>query len=279
MDAVPNQRTRPPRIRPDAPVDVSLGAGPLLVAVVALAIPLMVPATVVVVVLPAIPWWVGPPVGLIVAAGVLWHRLQQAHTVVAGRLVEHTPTVTSVRLSNMVRGLALAAGVEEPEALVLRDDAMNAAVLSRNGSATIAISSGLLDTLEPVELEGVVAELLVRLRSGDAEAATLAAAVFRLPVLGPLSALLTGPAASLGVDRLLDEGRDVLADIEAVALTRYPPGLLRALTKARSGDHRVNGVDPALDELWLINPTDNAVQHSRAIRSALDLRIDVLTEL
>lgn len=279
MDAVPNQRTRPSRVRPDAPVDVSLGVVLFTIATLALAAPLALIFAIVAAVAPAIPWWIGPIGALMVAAAMVWRRLQRAHDVVVDRLTAHTATVTSVRLTNMVRGLTLAAGVEEPDALVLNDDAVNAIAVARNNSATIAVSSGMLERLEPVELEGVVAEMLVRLRNGDAEAATIGVAAFRLPILGPLSALASGPVSAFGLGRLLDDSRHVDADLEAVALTRYPPGLLQALTKAKGTEHRLGDVDHGIDELWLIDPADNASTHSEAIRSALDLRIDVLTEL
>ena len=279
MDAVPKQRSDSPRVRPDAPVEVSLGPVPFLSATAALALPLAVIGVVVAVLVPLVPWWAGLLLAVAAAVGLVWSRLQSAHEVLVGRLKEHTATITSVRLTNMVSGLALAAGVEEPEAFLLNDDAVNASVVSRNGTSTIAVTRGLLNVLEPVELEGIIAELLVRVRNGDAEAATIASAVFRLPILGPISALITGPAASIGVSHLLDDGRYVDADLEAVALTRYPPGLLRALAKAKGADHSVAGVHEGLDAIWLINPADAASRHSEAIRSALDLRIDVLTEL
>ena len=279
MDAVPNQLDRPRRARPDAPVDVSLGMLPAVAAVVALAVPLAVVGVVLAAVLPGIAWWVGLLLALGVAIALVLHRLRRAHAVVADRLTDTTSTITSVRLSNMVRGLALAAGVEEPEAFVIKDAALNAVVVARNDESTIAVTSGLMDAIEPVELEGVVAELLVRVRNGDAEAATIGSALFRLPILGPLSMLMIGPIAQFGQDRLLDDGRYVSADIEAVGVTRYPPGLLGALTKARKASHRVAGVDEGLDLLWFVDPADNSSNHSQAIRSALDLRIDVLTEL
>lgn len=280
MDAVSNQRSRPGRVRPDAPADVSLGLVPSVISVLAIAVPMAIVATLLAVLIPAIPWWIGPLLALAVAAGLVWYRLQHAHDVVAEYLTESTSTVTSIRLTNMVNALALAAGVEVPDSFVLNDDAVNASVVARNGSSSIALTRGMLNLLEPVELEGIVAELLVRIRNGDAEAATIASAVFQLPILGPLSMLVGGPVASIGTEHLLRDGRYVEADLEAVALTRYPPGLLRALAKARSASHRVSGLHTGLDPLWLINPADAASEHqSEAIRSALDLRIDVLTEL
>jgi len=271
MDAVSSQRSQPSRVRPDAPVDVSLGAVPALVAVAALAVPLIVSGALICALVPVIPWWVGIIVGLVVAGLIVWQRLRRAHDLVVDHLTEAAATMTSVKLTNMVQGLALAAGVEQPAAFVLNDEAGNAMAICRNDATSLIVTSGLINKLDPVALEGLVAELLIRVRNGDAEAATIAAALYRLPIVGPWSIASVGPAAKLGMASLLAESRDLDADHQAVILTRYPPGLRRALTAARGLDRRPSTASAALDELWLVDPTDD--------RSALDLRIDVLTEL
>lgn len=280
---MPSSPTRPDRVRPDVPVEVSLGLTPTVVAVAALALPIAVVAVALAAVIPAIPWWVGVVVAVVVGAVLVGQRMRNAHEHVRRELTGDAATITSVRLTNMVNGLALAAGVVEPEAIVVRDDAANATIAARNDSATIAVTSGLLERVEPVELEGVVAELLVRLRSGYAEASTLGAAVFRLPILGPLSTLLTGPAAAFGLKSLAHSGRDLQTDLEAVALTRYPPGLARALAKVQDVSNLPSGANPDLDDLWWVGLRQGVAGTEEAAgslpRSPLDLRIDVLNEL
>jgi len=131
----------------------------------------------------------------------------------------------AARLENLVQGLSLAGGVEEPQVVVLSDPARNAMAVRNGGRNRIVVTQGLLQSLEVVELEGVVAELLTRLKNGDAEAATLGAALFGQPILdGPLRSVL-GPVARMGLGRLLSADRDLEADRQAVRLTRYPPGL------------------------------------------------------
>lgn len=274
---MPVQRTRPQRVRQDAPADVSPGFVSLAVAVLALAIPLMVVLVAVAAVIPVIPWWAGVPVALAVAGLAIWQRLRRAHEVVVEELLAARGSVSSVRLTNMVQSLALVVGVEGPEAFVIDTDAVNALIAARNDVATLFITRGLDERLEPVELEAVVAELLVRLRSGDAEAATIASALYRLRLLGPLSSFTIGPTASLGLGRLLGDERDLAADQQAVALTRYPPALQSALTKIKDQPRRPADLGGECDLLWLVSP-DPATAPG-ATRSPLDLRIDVLSEL
>ncbi len=277
MDAVPTQRTRPRRASADAPADVSPGFVPLAAAVLALAAAPMILLIVVAALVPAVPWWVGVPLAVALAAAAIWHRLRIAHDVVVERLLDGRGSISSVRLTNMVKSLALVVGVEEPEAFVLDTDAVNAMLPARNDTATLFITRGLDERLEPVELEAVVAELLVRLRSGDAEAATIGTALYRIPLLGPLSTWTIRPTASLAFDRLLADERDLAADQQAVALTRYPPALQNALAKIKDEPRRPADLGDDCDLLWLVSPDPAAAPGST--RSPLDLRIDVLAEL
>ena len=277
MDAVSAPRPPSTRVRLDTPADATPGFVPSAIAALALAAPLVIVLILVAAVLPAVPWWAGIPIGLGLAALAVWHRLRSAHDVVVDELLISHGSVTSVRLTNMVQSLALAVGVEEPEAFVLDSDAVNAMIVARDDAATLLITRGLDDRLEPVELEAVVAELLVRLRSGDAEAATIAAALYRLPLLGPLSRYTVGPTAAVGLGRLLADERDLAADQHAVALTRYPPALLGALRKMKDQPRRPADLGDECDLLWLVDP-DPAASHGTT-RSPLDLRIDVLAEL
>lgn len=257
-----------------------MGAVPALVAVAALSLPLMAMAVAVCAVVPVVPWWFGIVVGLVLAGLIVWQRLRRAHDLVVDHLTASTATITSVKLTNMVQGLALAAGVEQPAAFVLNDESANAMAVCRNDSSSLIVTSGLIDRLDPVELEGLVAELLIRIRNGDAEAATIAAALYRLPIIGPVAIAAIGPAAKIGLSRLLAESRDLEADHQAVILTRYPPGLLNALTIVRDLDRRPAAASSALDQLWLVHPADDHdAADEAARRSALDLRIDILNEL
>ena len=45
-----------------------------------------------------------------------------------------------------------------------------------------------------------------------------------------------------------------MADVTGVSLTRYPPGLISALEKLRSGRTVVHSASPATAHLWIESP-------------------------
>lgn len=115
------------------------------------------------------------------------------------------------RLHNVVAGLCLSAGLPVPDLAVIDEPAANAVAVGRDPRhATIAVTTGLLERLDRVELEAVLAHELSRIKSYDTLGATLAVVV-------PGARAVPGDVEA--------------ADLSAVALTRYPPGLIRALGK------------------------------------------------
>ena len=61
------------------------------------------------------------------------------------------------RLHNIVEGLAIAAGVPKPRVYVVPEQAPNAFATGRDPEhSSIAVTQGLLDTMNRVELEGVI---------------------------------------------------------------------------------------------------------------------------
>lgn len=223
---------------------------------------------------------VGLVIGAAVAAFVVVRRLSSAAEVVLAAL---PPDVRRYdRLDNLVDGLRLTAGVLPPSVHIIDDPAANAMAVSRNLEHTLVMTTGLVDNLDLVPLEGVVAELMVRLRSGEAERDTMSVALGRIPLVNvPVLGSLTRAAASwadrLGDSEVDPENDDILADYRAVMLTRYPPGLRAALEDVRSV-----GTRPAarseLDSLWFVDPAagDNSAGSERP---SLELRIDALAEL
>ena len=109
------------------------------------------------------------------------------------------------------------------------DDVLDALVLGRRRHAAVLIvTSGLADSLDPVQLEGVLAHELVHVKCADIVPATMAAAVV-LPLVSVLPAM-----ASL-VPALAGRGREFRTDQLAASVTRYPPGLRQALALMTDG--------------------------------------------
>ncbi len=224
--------------------------------------------------LAGIPWLLAPIVGLIVGAALVVPRLRNVEqSVLAQFSGSPADEFRHARLLNLVEGLVLSIGLPEPDVLVLDDPALNAMTVVGADTVTLIVTQGLLEALDRLELEGVVAELLVRAKDGDAAVGTAAASLIGgLFLEGPLK-----PFRAFGVNRLqamLDRDRDLLADQAAVGVTRYPPALASAFSKMKSGDIIPSSSTVRVEHLWLVPPP-------RALVATypLDLRIDVLQEI
>jgi Zn-dependent protease with chaperone function len=180
------------------------------------------------------------------------------------------------RWENIVTGLGLSSGVADPELWYLDVAAANAAVLVAGDRVVLVATTGLLDSLSAVEQEAVCANLLCRVRDGSARYATLTAGF-----LGGLTARVEG------ADRLVADGlgaqRAVQSDLAAVGLTRYPPGLARALAAMAERGTELPSVDACTSHVWIAPvavdtaPAPTAV--TETAQQPLDLRVAVLDEL
>lgn len=191
------------------------------------------------------------------AAGVWWRR--------AGRPAAFGPEGSPAdpdrhaRLLNLLDGLCASAGVRTPELRVVAVPGANLAAAGRHpSSARVTITAGLLDRLDRVELEAVLAEAVVAIRRRATVSATVAAAV------------------GFGGEWVSGPNRDLDADRGAVTLTRYPPGLASALQACAAAGTVVPGVPRRAAHLWLFHPLAGS---SPARRRPLDERVQALVEL
>src|SRR5207244_532093 len=88
------------------------------------------------------------------------------------------------RLHNVVEGLALAAGIPKPRVWVVPEHAPNAFATGRDPEHShVAVTRGLLDMMNRVELEGVVAHELSHVRDRDILVGTIVATLVGTVVL------------------------------------------------------------------------------------------------
>ena len=79
------------------------------------------------------------------------------------------------RLHNLIEGLCIAAGLPKPRVYVIDDVAPNAFATGRNPQhAAVAVTTGLLEKMNRVELEGVLAHELSHVKNYDILVSTLA---------------------------------------------------------------------------------------------------------
>ena len=196
--------------------------------------------------------------------------------------------VEYARLHNLVEGLCIAAGLPKPRVYVIDDPAPNAFATGRDPRhAAIAVTTGLLEKMNRVELEGVLAHELSHVKNYDILVSTLAVTMVGVIVLlsdwtlrflwwgggrrrgsrnngggGPAVALalvgfvllLLSPLIAQLMQFAVSRRREALADVSGVSLTRYPPGLISALEKLREDTTVVHSSSRATAHLWIESP-------------------------
>jgi len=134
--------------------------------------------------------------------------------------------------------------------------------------AAIVVTTGLLQNLSRMELEGVLAHELSPIRSNDVLVTSLGTALVGLPLMP------AGPLAARLLATLVGRSRERDADIGGVRLTRYPPGLAAALEKLRRAGPGSLPASGAMAHLWISSPLDADNGASR-----LEARIAALRDM
>jgi heat shock protein HtpX len=199
---------------------------------------------------------------LLLAGGAVWFVQSRADDVVLRRLgAVAVDEAAQPRFHNLVDGLCVAAGVPKPALHVVDDEAPNALALGRAPRrAALVATTGLLEKLTRIELEGVLAHELSHVKSHDTAVATLAAVV-------------VGRVAPGLVPAAVGRRREAVADVTGVAITRYPPGLISALEKLRDDPTVLRSTDRSVAHLWIEAPL------AEPPNPPLDERIQALREL
>jgi heat shock protein HtpX len=194
------------------------------------------------------------------------------------------------RLHNIVEGLSIAAGIPKPRVYVIPEQAPNAFATGRNPDhSSVAVTEGLLSTMNRVELEGVIGHELSHVVDRDILVGTLVATLVGAVVLiseffmrswwwGGIRGRRGGDRSGGGIEAIIfafglallvlapiigqivrlavSRQREFLADAQGALLTRYPPGLASALRKigAASGIP-MRSANNATAHLWLNQPS------------------------
>ena len=225
----------------------------------------------------AVTFLVGAPLVVAAVAGVvlgvtivvaLFHQADAL--VLKGLRVHNADARTQPRVLNVLDGLCDSHGFRKPSIVIVEDPARNACAFGRRSHhGTLALTAGLVESLDRLQLEGVLARELTALSDKSRPAATAVVSLRRF---------LPRRMGDSVVQRVQGDERAVRDDFEAVRYTRYPPGLAAALATIDGGPSVVNGANRAARHLWIVDPTDTSDERA-ADAWPVNLRVDALREL
>jgi heat shock protein HtpX len=195
------------------------------------------------------------------------------------------------QLENVVDEMTIAAGLPRPRIYVVPDADPNAFATGRDPAhASLAVTQGLLDTLDRDELQGVVAHEMSHIRNLDVRVMTIVAALVGAVALlsdwarrgmmwgnGPrrrdrdddrsgggvasiiffavwLIAILIAPLLAQLLAMMVSRRREYLADASGAELTRNPIGLAHALEKIDAASGPTVAVNRGTAHLCIADP-------------------------
>jgi len=184
-------------------------------------------------------------------------------------------------LYTTVENLSIAAGLPMPRVYVVEDPAPNAFATGRDPKhAVVCATTGLLEKLNKLELEGVIGHELSHVGNYDTRLmgivsilvgsiAILADVFMRMlwfsgdddnrgsnqlfMIIGIIAAILAPIAATL-IQLSLSRRREFLADASGSLLTRYPDGLADALEKIAGDRNILKHASNATAHFYIENP-------------------------
>lgn len=191
-------------------------------------------------------------------------------------------------LYNVVEGLTIAAGIPAPRCYVIEDTAPNAFATGRDPKhAVICVTTGILQKLNRVELEGVVAHEMSHIKNYDIRLQTVVVVMAGVVALlsdwilrsflwgggrrrsrddrgsGGAGAILIvvglvlavmAPFFATIIQLAISRKREFLADASGAMLTRYPAGLASALRKISADTEPLEAANKATAHLYIVNP-------------------------
>ena len=239
---------------------------------------------------------VGTVIALVVSGGIAFASYWKADAIALAASRAHPADPQQYqRLHNLVEGLCIASGLPKPRVYIIDDPAPNAFATGRDPKhAAIAVTSGLLEKMNRVELEGVVAHELSHIKNYDILVSTLAVTLVGAVALlsnlairmmwwnggrerrdgdhrdggNPLALigfvfLILSPIAAKAMQAAVSRRRETLADVSACQMTRYPPGLISALEKLKEDTTVTHSASAATAHMWIEQPMSGVADHGK----------------
>lgn len=189
-------------------------------------------------------------------------------------------------LFRLVENLSIGDGLPMPKIYIMEDSAPNAFATGRDSKhAVVCVTSGILEKLNKVELEGVIAHELSHIKNYDTRLMAIVVILVGFVALladfftrslwwgtgrrsdkeeggnlqsiflliGILLAILSPLIATL-IQLAVSRKRELLADASGALLTRYPEGLASALEKISKDKEPLEAANNATAHLFIVNP-------------------------
>lgn len=188
-------------------------------------------------------------------------------------------------LFHIVENLAIGDGLPMPKIYVIQDSAPNAFATGRDPKhSVVCVTTGLIQKLNKVELEGVIAHELSHVKNFDIRLMAIVSILVGFIALladfftrslwfggarerdddrgntqqlflliGIILAILSPIIATL-IQLAVSRKRELLADASGALLTRYPEGLASALEKISKDKEPLEAANNATAHLYIVNP-------------------------
>ncbi len=228
------------------------------------------------------------------------------------RRIEQPGNAQERQLLNVVEEITIASGTPMPKVYVVPDPDLNAFATGRNPQhASIAVTQGLLDSLNREELQGVIAHELSHVKNHDIRCMTLIAALvgavgllgdwslrtmtyrggrsrsssrqggggaaaifFAVWFITALLAPILGRILAMAVSRQ----REYLADATGAELTRNPLGLAGALQKLQAAVEPTKSIKQGMAHLCIVDPLALAIDNKQGVWANLFATHPPMTE-
>ena len=250
----------------------------------------------------------GMMIAFVVAAGMNIFSYWNADKMVLRMYGAHeVDDRTAPELVGMVRQLAHNAGLPMPKVYIMDNPQPNAFATGRNPeNAAEAATTGLLQTLTPDEVAGVMAHELAHIKHYDTLTmtitATIAGAISMLAnfglffgggnrdnnnpfgAIGTILMVILAPMAAMVVQMAISRSREYEADRGGAEISGQPMALARALAKISGEAHQVPNYEaeayPATAHMFIINPLSGMrMDNLFSTHPAAENRIAALQEI
>jgi heat shock protein HtpX len=225
----------------------------------------------------------GMMIALIIAGGMNFFSYWYSDKIVLKMYKAEEATEAEASLVyRIVNVLSKEAGLPMPKVYIIPQDSPNAFATGRNPeNAVVAVTRGLLHTMNPDELAGVLAHELGHIKNRDiligTIAATMAGAIMMIANIAKWSAIFGGfrgdddeggggfigliamaiiaPIAATLIQMAISRSREFLADSTAASITGNTEGLASALEKLGAYSRQIPmQAQPATAHMFITNP-------------------------